>query len=168
MMNFAPRSLSRLRPALVGGLGVLLLLAGCASPQARIDKNPDIFKALPAEQQALIKEGKVGIGFEEPAVKLALGEPDRITQRTDAKGKSTVWRYTQYEDEYGAPLYTGFYHRGFGYPYGNFGYPYGGFYRPSGAFFPYFAGAAGRRERDHIRVVFADGKVTAIEEELKK
>lgn len=144
---------------LIAGLG-LLVLVGCASPQARIDKNPEAFNSLPVEQQALIKAGKVGIGFSEAAVKLAMGEPSRVSQRTDAQGVSTIWRYTRYEDELGAPLYTGLYHRGFA-------YPYGGFYGPGTAFYPYFLETPSRRERDHVRVVFAGGKVTAIEEELK-
>lgn len=144
---------------LAAGFG-LLVLAGCASPQARIDKNPEAFNGLPAEQQALIKAGKVGIGFSEAAVKLAMGEPNRISQRTDAKGISTIWRYTRYQDELGAPLYTGLYHRGFA-------YPYSGFYGPGAGFYPYYLESTTRRERDHLRVVFTDGKVTAIEEEVK-
>ncbi|WP_295680181.1 hypothetical protein [uncultured Nevskia sp.] len=142
-----------------------LLLAACASPQTRIDKNPEAFNSLPAEQQALIKVGKIGIGFDETAVKLAMGEPDRITQRTDANGVSLVWRYTRYEDQLGAPLYTGFYHRGFAYPFNSF---YGsGFYGPGAGFYPYYLSSNTRQERDHVRVVFSDNKVSAIEEEVK-
>lgn len=142
-----------------------LLLAACASPQTRIDKNPEAFNALPAEQQALIKAGKVGIGFDQTAVKLALGEPDRITQRTDAKGVSVIWRYTRYEDQFGAPLYTGFYHRGFAYPFTSFYGP--GFYGSGVGLYPYYLNSGARQERDHVRVVFADDKVSAIEEEVK-
>lgn len=142
-----------------------LLLVACASPQRRIDKNPEAFNALPAEQQALIKVGKIGIGFDETAVKLAMGEPDRITQRTDAKGVSLVWRYTRYEDQLGAPLYTGFYHRGFAYPFNSFNGP--GFYGAGAGLYPYYLSNTTRQERDHVRVVFSDSKVSAIEEEVK-
>ncbi len=137
-----------------------LMLLACVSPQTRIDKNPEAFNGLPAEQQALIKEGKIGIGFSEAAVKLAMGEPNRISQRTDANGVSLIWRYTRYEDELGAPLYTGFYHRGFVTPFNSW-------YGPGAGFYPYYLNSSTRRERDHVRVIFSDGKVSAIEEEVK-
>ena len=129
---------------------VTLLVAACASPQKRIDRNPDAFNKLPPEQQALIKQGKVGIGFDETAVKLALGNPDRISERTDTSGKSTIWRYVEYETDGGIALYSGFYHYGY-----------------SPFVFPLVTDYGSRRERDTLRVVFTDGKVTAIEQEVK-
>ncbi len=130
-------------------LGVALIVVACASPQSRIEKNPEGFAKLTPEQQELIKNGKVGIGFDETAVKLALGEPDRITERTDTAGKSVVWRYVEYENDAGVPLYRGFYHY---------------YYAP---FYPFYLDSGSRRERDHLRVVFSGGKVTAIEQEVK-
>lgn len=128
----------------------VLALAACATPQSRIDQDPAGFARLPPEQQELIKQGKVGIGFDETAVKLALGEPARVTERTDAHGKSTIWRYVQYVDDAGATLYTGFYHA---------------YYAPM---YPLFIDASTtRHERDRLRVVFTDGKVSAIEQEVK-
>ncbi|GAC1631053.1 MAG: hypothetical protein NVS9B10_24070 [Nevskia sp.] len=128
----------------------LLLLAACASPQRRIDNNQDAFNKLPPEQQALVRQGKVGIGFDETAVKLALGNPARITERTDASGKSTVWRYVEYETDGGVALYSGFYHYGY-----------------SPFFFPLVTDYGSRRERDTLRVVFTGGKVASIEQEVK-
>ena len=139
-----------------------LLLAACTSPQSRIDDNPTAFSSLPAEQQALIKQGKVGVGFSEAAVKLALGEPQRISKRTDGDGVRVIWRYTRYEDDLGAPVFTGFYNRGFGAPFNGY---YGNF--AGAGFFPYNLNTSTRRERDRISLVFKDGKVTAIEEEVK-
>lgn len=125
-------------------------LAACATPQSRIDQDPAGFAKLPTEQQELIKQGKVAIGFDESAVKLALGEPARITERTDAHGKSVIWRYVQYENDSGATLYTGFYHA---------------YYAP---IYPLFIeSSTTRHERDRLRVVFTDGKVSAIEQEVK-
>ena len=136
--------------SVVAFCAALLLVAGCVSPQSRIDSNQDVFNKLPPEQQALIKQGKVGIGFDETAVKLALGDPNRISERTDSNGKSTIWRYVEYENEGGVPLYTGFYH-----------YAYAPFY------YPFYLDYGSRRERDQLRVVFSDGKVTSIEQEVK-
>lgn len=137
-----------LRP-LLGFCAALLLLAGCASPQSRIEKNQPAFDRLPPDQQALIKQGKVGIGFDETAVKLALGSPDRVTERTEVSGKSTTWRYVEYETDGGDLLYRGYYHS---------------FYSP---FFPYYLDYGTRRERDVLRVVFTNGKVSAVEQEVK-
>ncbi|MCK9384517.1 MAG: hypothetical protein M0Q15_07805 [Nevskia sp.] len=134
---------------LVAACAAALFLAACATPESRIKKNPEGFAKLTPEQQELIKLGKVGIGFDETAVKLALGEPDRISERTDTTGKSTIWRYVEYENDTGAPLYRGFYHY---------------YYAP---FYPFYTDYGSRRERDHIRVVFTSGKVSAIEQELK-
>lgn len=127
-----------------------LLVSACSTPQSRIDGNPDAFSKLTPEQQALVKQGKVGIGFDETAVKLALGNPDRISERTDTNGKSTVWRYVEYESDSGVALYRGFYH-----------YAYAPIY------YPFYTDYSARRERDTLRVVFAEGKVTTIEQEVK-
>ena len=63
-----------------------LVLAGCATPEARIRENPAAFDRATPAQQELIKQGKVAIGFDEALVQLALGVPDRITDRTLHRG----------------------------------------------------------------------------------
>jgi len=135
--------------ALAGGL---ILLAGCATPESRISKNPEVFARLTPEQQQLIKEGKVGIGFDMSMVKLAVGDPDRVKVRTDRHGESEIWSYVTYEGDDGLLLYRGYYHR----------YYYGGGY-PS---YPYYLGYPARHEHEHFRVVFHDGKVVTIEKEM--
>lgn len=131
----------------VGLMLAVLLAGGCATPDARIKRSPEIFARLTPEHQALVKEGKVGIGFDTDAVLLAVGEPDRKWMRTDAAGTSEVWSYTAWESEAGQPLYRGWYH----------GY--------SGVSSAYYTNFPGRREREYFKVVFgADGKVMAIEQ----
>lgn len=129
-------------------LGGLIALAGCSTPETRIAKQPELFNRLTAEQQQMIREGRVGLGFDMDMVKLSLGEPDRIRERIDASGKSEVWSYIQYETNDGALLYRGWYHRGWGSP-----------------FYPYYMTVPGRRERSHDEVVFRDGKVVSVEQE---
>ena len=131
----------------------LALLAGCSTPESRINQNPAAFARLTPEQQQLIKEGKVAIGFDQAMVKLALGDPDRIHERTDASGTSESWSYVTYEDDDGMLLYTGYYHR---YYYG-FGDP----------FYPYYLAYPTRHEHTHFRVVFREGKVVLIENEKR-
>jgi outer membrane murein-binding lipoprotein Lpp len=136
--------------ALAAGLA---LLAGCSTPQSRINDNPAVFARLTPEQQQLIKDGKVAIGFDAAMVKLALGDPDRIHERTDANGTSEVWSYVTYEGDDGMLRYTGYYHRYF--------------YGLSDPFYPYYLAYPTRREHTHFRVVFREGKVVLIENEKR-
>jgi hypothetical protein len=131
-------------------LAALLLAAGCATPEARIKRNPDVFAQLSPSDQQLIREGKVALGFTPEMVRLALGEPDRRLERTDASGTSESWSYTTWEGPDGMLLYRGFYHRYYGW-----GDPY----------FPYYLTVPGRREREYFKVVFTGGRVSAIEQQ---
>lgn len=126
----------------------LVLLAGCSTPDARIKENPEAFDRCTPQQQELIKQGKVALGFDEGMVKLALGDPDRVTTHTDASGQSEVWHYVTYETDDGLLLYTGYYHR----------------FRGPG-FYPYYLDYPTRRDHDHFKVAFKNGKVIAIEED---
>jgi hypothetical protein len=76
------------------------------------------------------------------AVKLALGDPDRIVVHTDASGQHEVWHYVTYEDAQGAIIFTGYYHRYWG---------YGGPFFYGGA--PYYNGFPAR-VHDRVLVVF--------------
>ena len=137
----------------------MLVLAGCSTPESRIAKNPEIFNRLTQEEQNLIREGKVAIGFDQEMVRLAVGEPDRIWTRTDAEGSSESWSYTTYETADGFPLYRGFYHR-----------YYGGWGRPWGyghAYYPYYLSYPSRRDREVFKVVFKEGRVISIEQETR-
>ncbi|MDB6169095.1 MAG: hypothetical protein JWM88_1959 [Verrucomicrobia bacterium] len=136
---------------LAGGLG---LLAGCSSPASRINDNPELFARLTPDQQELIKQGKVAVGFDMEMVKLALGDPDHIRVRSDAHGQSEIWSYVTYEADDGMLLYSGYYHRRF----------YG---RPGPLFYPYYMGYPSRREHERFRVVFRDGRVISIESETR-
>lgn len=104
----------------------LALFSGCDTPDARIRTSPEIFARLTPDQQALVRAGQIAVGFEMDAVKLALGDPTRVTVNTDKTGQHQVWHYTTYEDYQGAVIYTGYYHRwgGWGGPrfWGDVGY----------------------------------------------
>lgn len=125
----------------------LAVLAGCMSPESRIRKNPELFAQLTPEQQNLIKEGKVGVGFTPDMVRLALGEPDRVRVRTDAKGSREIWHYVTYEGEDGVILYRGMYHRYWG-----------------GRYYPYYANVTSYHVHNRVVVEFRDGRVAEVEE----
>ena len=134
----------------VGALA-LAVLPACSTPDRRIKRNQEVFDALPPDRQALIREGKVAIGFTPDEVRLALGDPDQRWVRTDAKGSTEIWSYTTYDNSAGVPLYRGYYHRYYG------GYPY---YYDS----LYYADA---RPREYFKVGFAGGLVAVIEQEAR-
>ncbi len=133
-------------------------LAGCSTVDTRIRDNPDAFAQLTPQQQSLVRAGQIGLGFSSGAVKIALGEPDRITERTDASGESQVWHYVGYAYYNGAYLWAGpgFPHRrGWGWGGGGWWGPGPGPYwdQPVAAF-------------DRFRVEFKDGKVVSIQKDV--
>lgn len=127
-------------------------LAGCATPASRIKKNPELFASYSPEQQDLIKQGKIAVGFDMDAVRLALGAPDVVRTRLTNDGPSQVWSYVTYETPDGMPLYRGWYHR---------------YYRWGDPVYPWYVGYPGRIEHEHFRVVFdRTGHVSIIEQEV--
>jgi hypothetical protein len=133
-----------------GLLACGLLLAGCATPEARIQRSPELFSTLSAADQQTIREGRVSIGFTPEMTRLALGDPHRIVTKTDSSGTKEIWRYTTYETDDGLFLFSGYYHR------------FHSFHDP---LFPYYLNYSARRSRDYLRITFAEGRVSTIEQE---
>ena len=73
-------------------------LTGCSTVSSRIQENPGLFASLPPDQQALVQQGKVAVGMDMATVRLAKGDPDRVTTRTTATGEMQVWHYVDYEN----------------------------------------------------------------------
>jgi outer membrane protein assembly factor BamE (lipoprotein component of BamABCDE complex) len=131
-----------------------VLLAGCATPESRISHSPDAFARLNPDQQALVKAGRIAPGFDMEAVRLALGDPDRVIIHTDASGQHEVWHYVTYEDYQGGIIFTGYYHRYWG---------WGGPFFYGGA--PYYQGYPAH-VRDRIRVEFdGNNRVANVQQE---
>ncbi len=131
-----------------------VLLAGCDTPDSRIKSSPDVFARLNPDQQALVKNGQIAVGFDMEAVKLALGDPSHIVIRTTAAGQHQVWHYVTYEDYQGVVIYGGYWHR-----YRGWGGP--NFYMGA----PYYNGYPAR-VHDRLKVEFdAANRVESIEQE---
>lgn len=128
----------------------LFLFSSCASsPQARIDKNRPAFDAFPTDVQEKIRAGRVDLGFTPPMVRLALGDPDRELRRASDAGEEEVWVYRRTASGFG------------------FGLGLGG----GGGHTSYGAGislsTAPNYNEDAMRVVFREGRVSAIETRVK-
>jgi outer membrane protein assembly factor BamE (lipoprotein component of BamABCDE complex) len=130
---------------------VALFAAGCSTTASRIRQNPELFAQLDPAQQEMIRRGQVAVGFSAEAVRLALGEPDRFTMRTDADSTNEVWHYVTYDTPAGVPLYRGWYHR---------------YYMWGDPLYPYYLSDPNRRERERFSVLFANGRVLALEREV--
>lgn len=130
---------------LLASCGLLLAaasLAGCATPARRIHSHPQIYAQATPTQQALISKGEIALGFTPEFVRLALGKPNRVTQRTDEKGTETLWHYADYQNNV---VVTG----GFGWP----------FYDP---FFSPTIIVPSSATNDRVRVTFRNGVVVAV------
>jgi outer membrane protein assembly factor BamE (lipoprotein component of BamABCDE complex) len=134
--------------AVLGAAG----LTGCSTVSSRISENPGLFASLPPDQQSLVQQGKVSVGMTMPTVRLAKGDPDRVTTRTTAAGMMQVWHYVNYDND-GVILYSGYYHRWRG-------------LNGWGPDYPYYLDYPNRRPHDYFRVEFGnDGRVVAVQQE---
>jgi len=71
-----------------------VFLTGCATPESRIKKNPDLFATFPSDVQEKVKQGQIDIGFAPDMVTMALGTPNRVYTRQTSTGSIEVWSYT--------------------------------------------------------------------------
>ena len=134
------------------GVLVAVVLAGCATPESRIRKNPEIFAAFPPEVQANVRQGKIEIGYTTDMVTIALGQSDRQYKRKTAAGESEVWAYTDNYVTTERQLVSGpFRYRDSS---GNYHTTYDNAW----------VDVQQRREYERLRIEFENGKVKAIEQ----
>ena len=76
-------------------LGCLLALglAGCSTVSSRISRNRAEYDTWPPAVQQAVASGKIGVGFTQQQVRVALGDPDRVFTRTTSDGTTEVWSY---------------------------------------------------------------------------
>lgn len=121
-----------------------VLLAACSTVDSRIRAQQSLFDSYPPQVQREIRAGQIALGFTPDQVHMALGKPDRVVQRSDATGSSEIWVY----------------HHG-----GNLGLSLGigGFSGGSTAIGGGVGVSSSNYGGNELRVVFRDGRVTAIE-----
>lgn len=125
-----------LRAAL--SLGVLALLASCASPlEKRIERNPDLFAKLSPSDQSLVRQGRLREGMTQEAVFLAWGRPDGVAEGVQKGVKTEQWTYLGSQPVYTDTFYGGWGWGGWG-GWGGPGWRRGGGY--CGSWDPYWGG----------------------------
>jgi hypothetical protein len=124
------------------------LLAGCSSVSSRIARDRDAFDRYPLDVQEKIAAGEVGVGFTPEQVRMALGDPDRVSTRTTPDGTSEVWGYRKKGPRFNVGVGVGVFGGGGSTRVGTgVGVSTGG----------------DRREDERLRVVFDHGTVSAVE-----
>ena len=127
-----------------------LAVAGCSTVDSRISGHRAQFDTWPPVVQQKVQAGQVDIGFTQEQVQVALGDPDRTYSRTDARGTDEVWAYRDHT------------------PVISFGLGMGSFGRSSAVGGGVGVTTGGDRYDDKLRVIFADGKVVALERSTAK
>jgi hypothetical protein len=135
-----------------------LLLTGCETVDSRIKEKPQLFSSLDAATQAKIKQGIIDLGFSEDMVYLALGVPDQKRESRTAAGSQIVWIYNTYYERYDGTRFAGYARRVYWDPAVKT-------YRV--VYEPVFAETYRPEVEEKIRIVFEDGKVSAIEQTKK-
>ncbi|MGA2016716.1 MAG: hypothetical protein ABSH26_07145 [Opitutaceae bacterium] len=137
------------------------LFFGCDTVDSRIRGDPAAFARLNPQEQAMVKAGQVGLGFSAEAVKMALGEPNRVTVRTDERGQVQIWHYIETVFYDGAFLYGGPYWGGWGGwgGWGRRGWGWGGYWGG-----PYPVGPVSTYDR--FLVELRDNKVISFSQEI--
>jgi hypothetical protein len=124
---------------------LMLLVAGCSSPSSRISRNQAAFDEWPEAVQEKVRAGKIDLGFTTEQVRMALGQPDRVTTRTNTDGTSEVWSYPAQKPRF------------------SFGVGVGSSRGSTGVGAGVGVGTGGERYDDATRVVFTGGRVSVIE-----
>jgi hypothetical protein len=128
------------------------LLPACSTPEARNEADPGVYSRLAPADQALVREGRVAVGFDRDAVRLALGDPDRVVPGTGGE-PGDAWLFTSWHSA-GRPLFTGAYHA-----YRRHGLGWGGNWGPA---YAYFLDYPDRVAVGRIRVVFDGERVASV------
>ena len=87
-----------IRTGIVTAVAMLLLMiaTGCATPESRIKKHPEMFSAFPPEVQERVRLGEIRVGDTSDMVYIALGHPDRVYTRQTSHAALEVWAFTEH------------------------------------------------------------------------
>jgi hypothetical protein len=87
-----------------------MLAVSCASPiERRLARNPEGFSKLPADQQSMVRSGRIKEGMTKDAVLIAWGRPNRVDTGTRSGKTIERWSYREMQ-----PVFMSSFGMGFG------------------------------------------------------
>jgi hypothetical protein len=146
--------MKRLLPLLLASM-LAGLLAGCDTFARRAQARADTFAALDPATRAKLEHGTIEIGYTPDMVYIALGEPDEKSETVSAATREETWIYNTYRRDYAGTAHAG-YRRFLVYD------PKAKRYRVYSE--PVYADVYELNAQENIRVIFTDGKVSALEQ----
>ena len=94
---------------IVAIIALAFTLGACTStPDSRIRRNQALFDSFTMEEQAMIRQGIVGVGFTPDMVSMAMGPADQVRTRTVSQGEQTIWVYNRWFRDYVGQQHLGF------------------------------------------------------------
>jgi hypothetical protein len=123
-------------------LAICLLASSCvtpATPQTRIQKNPEVFATLAPKEQKLVEQGEIAKGMSQDAVLLAWGTPANRFEGFKNGEPFERWDYSGLRPVYTNPIYGPFVSGPYrsDSPYGFSDVPYGFAGGPEVTYLPY-------------------------------
>ncbi len=97
--------------------GIIFTSCAPSTPQARIERSPQIFAALGKKHQDLVGKGLITRGMSPEAVALAWGNPAQRFEGSKKSRQTERWDYTGSRPAYSTNFYGGYGRGGF-LPYG--------------------------------------------------
>lgn len=132
------------------------VLTGCSTVNSRIEEKSSYFNTLDAATQERLKRSAVKVGDTTDMVYIAFGRPDRVRERTAGASQDTTWIYNTYREEYAGTHFAGYRRHVIYNPQNNTRRVY---------YDPVYVSAYREHTEEYMRVVFKDGRVTAIEQQ---
>jgi hypothetical protein len=83
-------------------------LGACSTINSRIEERQDVFNRLDPQAQSRIRQGLIDVGYTPDMVYIALGKPDRQTDRTTSNGHEMTWIYKEYWEQYEGSRMVGY------------------------------------------------------------
>jgi hypothetical protein len=136
-------------------LGAVLALTGCNTTSSRIKQKAEVFGSLPPADKERLRKGNVAIGDTPDMVYIAIGAPDRRIESISASARKLEWIYRHYYETYSGTAFAG-YRRVVGFD------PHTG--RRFMYTEPCYADVYRGQTEENLRIIFEDGRVSAIEE----
>ncbi len=144
------------RLGLAGLLGLAALgLTGCQSFESRAKEKAAVFATLDEPTKARLEAREIHVGDTMDMVYIALGKPSEKQEKITASGRSELWIYSAYWEEYQGTRLVG-YRRDVAYN------PVTKSYRV--VYTPDYQPIYTPRVEDRIRISFKDGRVTVVEQ----